>query len=268
MADFVWLSDGDILPAVAVAQLLLKRTGTSLAIDGDFGRHTRAAVSAFQSTHQLAADGVIGRQTWPRLRNRERLQILDCVDIFDDSFFSNKPGAARRQADSLYSNERLDLMSIHADPILIGGMCDGVEQAIAEIRSRAHNLFLLRFHGHGAPGLASASEGHGDIYDHSAFENDRETQQAFSRLRGAFGPYGCIQFMHCLVGHGHAGARFLRMVADAAGVPASGAYRTQYGGGLRWTLRYEGPVRTVCPGGVSLAAWARSLPEFVGMSVI
>ncbi len=36
-------------------------------MDGDFGSGTLAAVQAFQSSHGLDPDGVVGSQTWPKL---------------------------------------------------------------------------------------------------------------------------------------------------------------------------------------------------------
>jgi hypothetical protein len=237
---------------VAVAQLLLKRTGHPLTVDGDFGSRTKAAVTAFQSARRLGADGVIGQITWPRLSNAESLPILDCIDVFDPD---------------LYTSERRFLVNVGGVPITLGGMCNGIQQAVSDIRARARNLFLLRFHGHGAPGAAGVSDGHGEDSDHSSFENNPATIAALGQLRGVFGRYGCIQFMHCETGSGSSGARFLRTVAEAVGVPATGAIRTQYAGSLRETLRYEGPTRTVCPGGLRLSAWAARLPQFVGMSV-
>ena len=252
MAEFVWLRNGDTLPAVAVAQLLLKRTGHTIAADGAFGPVTRTQVRDFQRDRRLSVDGVIGRNTWGRLKNQERLPIIDCIDIFDPD---------------LYTSERHFLTAVGGDPITLGGMCNGIEQAVSDIMTRSRSIFLLRFHGHGAPGAAGVSDGHGDIVDHSSFQLDRPTMTALGRLRTAFGPYGCIQFMHCQVGRSQAGARFLRAVADATGVPATAAIRDQYASTLRETVRYEGLTRTVCPGGRSLRAWARSLPEFVGMTV-
>ncbi len=48
MSEFVWLRQGDKLPAIAVAQLLLNRTGESLRVDGIFGTRTAQAVKKFQ----------------------------------------------------------------------------------------------------------------------------------------------------------------------------------------------------------------------------
>ena len=252
MAEFPWLRNGDQLPAVAAAQALLKRQGSSIAVDGDYGSNTVSAVRNFQFARHIGSDGVIGEATWPRLRGPTALPIIDCIDVWDPDLWAMEAGS---------------LSGSGARPLVLGGMCNGIEQAVGMIAARGNNLFLLRFHGHGVAGVAGVSDGRGESEDRSSFQFDRATQVAMARLRGCFGPYGCIQFMHCRSGSGAAGARFLRLVADTVGVPASGAHRDQEGGDLRTTIRYEGPVRTVCPGGVSLATWAASRPPLPLASV-
>lgn len=255
MAEFVWLRQWDVLPAVAAAQALLVRTGAKIAVDGNYGPKTKAAVQEFQRARHLSADGVIGQITWPRLQADRNMPICDCIDVFDPD---------------LYTSERQFLTNVGGRPIVIGGMSNGIEQAVQDIISQQRNIFLLRFHGHGAPGVAGASDGHGlppqEGYHNSSFQNDQPTRRALARLRGAFGPFGCIQFMHCKTARGMAGQRFLQMVADQTGVPASGGVQDQYAGTLRETVRYEGPTRTFCPGGVSLRDWAAALPALPGLT--
>lgn len=53
------LAKGDVGPAVAVLQ-----SGVGVAVDGGFGRQTRAAVIAVQQKHTLTADGQVTRSTW------------------------------------------------------------------------------------------------------------------------------------------------------------------------------------------------------------
>lgn len=61
------LAAGDTGPAVRIAQARLAAWGASLAVDGDFGPATLAAVRAFQAARKLAVDGVIGPKTWAAL---------------------------------------------------------------------------------------------------------------------------------------------------------------------------------------------------------
>ena len=49
-------------------QYLLRARGASIAVDGVFGSQTRAAVVAFQRSHHLVVDGVVGSHTWNSLR--------------------------------------------------------------------------------------------------------------------------------------------------------------------------------------------------------
>lgn len=45
----------------------LRRSGTEISVDGDFGPATETAVIAFQEANGLEADGVVGKQTWAAL---------------------------------------------------------------------------------------------------------------------------------------------------------------------------------------------------------
>ena len=48
-------------------QYLLNDHGSHLTVDGDFGPLTAAAVRAFQTSHGLTVDGIVGDQTWTAL---------------------------------------------------------------------------------------------------------------------------------------------------------------------------------------------------------
>ncbi len=61
---------GDCGPGVEqIQELLSGRWGASIAVDGDFGRATEAAVISFQREMGLVADGIVGEQTWIALSN-------------------------------------------------------------------------------------------------------------------------------------------------------------------------------------------------------
>ena len=253
------IRQGDKLPAVGVLQKLLNaRVASSLTPDGDFGPRTKAAVQEFQRTHTpLVPDGAVGINTWPRIKYLENnLNIVDCVDVFDPD---------------LYALETQDIRRSGGNPLLMGGASNGVEQAITNILTSvpANSVFILRFHGHGAPGVAGVSDGHGSIPGEHLSSihagNWTTIEPHVRRLRTIFGPYGCIQFMHCETGNGPQGRDILQKVAIATDVPATGGIRTQYGGGLR-TFRFEGPTYTAFPSG-DLQSWSRARPEFPGMTV-
>ncbi len=55
-------------PAVKVLQRRLNLAGANLAVDGDFGPLTEAAVRAYQRSRKLVVDGWVGPQTWGSLR--------------------------------------------------------------------------------------------------------------------------------------------------------------------------------------------------------
>ena len=52
---------------VRTLQQLLRARNHPVAIDGIFGPNTEAAVKAFQQSKGLAADGIVGPLTWPKL---------------------------------------------------------------------------------------------------------------------------------------------------------------------------------------------------------
>lgn len=52
---------------VTQLQDLLAKAGSSLQIDGIFGRGTRSAVQAFQRKYGLEVDGIVGPKTWKKL---------------------------------------------------------------------------------------------------------------------------------------------------------------------------------------------------------
>ena len=61
------VGSGTTSPVVAGIQYLLRAQGHAVVADGIFGPATATAVGAFQATEGLAADGIVGPQTWPHL---------------------------------------------------------------------------------------------------------------------------------------------------------------------------------------------------------
>src|SRR5262245_27409538 len=67
MANRTTLRMGSKGEEVTRLQEALKSRGYPVGSDGDFGPRTRDAVVDFQKKHGIAADGVVGAQTWDAL---------------------------------------------------------------------------------------------------------------------------------------------------------------------------------------------------------
>ncbi len=67
ISDLPVVQQGDTGEAVRTAQGLCVARRHQIAVDGDFGPATHAAVTAIQSAARVAADGVVGPVTWPVL---------------------------------------------------------------------------------------------------------------------------------------------------------------------------------------------------------
>ncbi len=246
------LKRSDRLPTVAVVQTLLNAAepqGEDLVVDGLFGPLTQKRLVKFQRDHSsgLKADGKIGPQSWAALAVGRGLTILDAVDITRSGDEWDEPVAIRQAG---------------GNPLTSGGMCNGVHDVVAQIRSwaRPGSLTLLRFHGHGSPGSMGVSSGTRG-YPSSEFDVRyyESVMRAVLPLRGLFAANGSVEMHGCRVAAGNGGQRLLRGMCNALGVPVTAGIRTQYGGGTS-TFGFEGPTRTSCPSGKSLVAWSKGLP--------
>jgi hypothetical protein len=251
--NYTYVRYGDHLPMVGVLQLLLNRTGLSLVPDGVFGGQTLAAVKSFQKLRGLVPDGAVGENTWGSLTDGVCLPIVDCVDVWDPRLLSG---------DVRYLRE------VGGDPLVIGGMCNGVEQVVALLAHRK-NVFLLRFHGHGDRGWAGVSVGQAELDPHSKEHSDiwanpkikPVIMKILGQLRWIFGLYGCVEFLGCETGRGKQGYQFLSQLANELHVPVIAGKHDQYFGRLQ-TFRVFGPTATAFPGGMNLRDWCKSRPPF------
>ena len=66
-ALFVTVQQGSTGDAVRAVQSQLASRGMAVAVDGDFGPQTAAAVQMYQQQRGLLADGVVGPPTWSAL---------------------------------------------------------------------------------------------------------------------------------------------------------------------------------------------------------
>jgi hypothetical protein len=224
--NYTYLCFGDKLPNVGVLQKLLNRAGSKLDSDGIFGPKTLAAVRHFQRARHLSPDGIVGEETWPRLVEGLDLPIVDCIDVFDsfqrEEALRAKKKDAAKITDSLHG-EVEDIRDVGGNPFVLGGMSNGVEQAVSLICGAAHDAFLLRFRGHGRPGSAGITAGSGGPNELNRInaESLPALHSIIARLKGTFGPYGSVQFMSCKTARGIEGRRLVSTLSSLMGVPAT-----------------------------------------------
>jgi peptidoglycan hydrolase-like protein with peptidoglycan-binding domain len=72
---------------------LLNAKGINIAVDGIFGSATRAAVVQFQKQSGLAADGIVGPQTWQALRRGGPIQLTDAASYYEPSKYAHQKEA-------------------------------------------------------------------------------------------------------------------------------------------------------------------------------
>lgn len=246
---------GDRGPLVAAMQILLRRAGVGpTPVDGIFGDETVEAVQQYQSREGIPNSGQIDSLTWNRLGREQRLWVFGVNDIYDPQHLRVQPTGLGRSV------------------VMIGGACAGVIQVVQTVRSRlpaGHRILLLRFWGHGRPGLTAISAGTGQLLgapaasrpDHFrigsviATENISRISGALVGLRPLFVTFGSVEMHGCRAGAGRDGTRLLTELAGILGVPASAGQVDQWFGHVS-AFRFEGSAKTVYPGGASLRTWA------------
>ena len=152
-------------------------------------------------------------------------------------------------------------------PIIVYGMSNALSYVVDQIINRAQSfgtITLLRFHGHGAPGIMSIAGSCGpDMSKHLAdigAKRRRMTRRILSELKPYFSPFGHVEFHGCSVGRGTDGARLLRSLARTLGVPVMAGIGTQYDEDDSDVFRFEGKVRTAYPDGkIKVSSW-RAIP--------
>ncbi|MBW6500059.1 MAG: peptidoglycan-binding protein [Bacteroidales bacterium] len=276
MSTFKYLQIGDTLPMVSILQLLLNRQAErkGITVDGVFGPKTRKAVIDFQKLKHIKVDGSVGQETWPKLIEGTGFRIIDSVDVTED-WMGN-------------TENRLDPFNrVGANPIVVGAMCNGLAEAIRQIRSRAGNpssLVLLRFHGHGGPGKQGISFGRRVIEDRNGYRifispdelssiestNLEKIEPELRKLRSIFGVYTCVELHGCKVALGKIGRDFIKRLAEIWNVPVSAGTISQYRSTIKETFSFEGRDRvfTAFPGGRSFKTWSESLPRLTGVCLL
>lgn len=244
------LRQGDHLPTVAVIQSYLNQQpgmDDFVEVDGLFGPRTREGVQRFQRANGMEPTGEVQWEEWRGLVGID-WQIIDSIDRSDH----DQPGHE--------INDHLDVGPYDQTILQWFGLSRGTPLVISAVgeRARRGEVILLRFHGHGSPGHMVVASGRISAASSFDYRYPPQFYDALRELRPIFAPFGSVEMHGCRVGMGAPGQRLLRGMADALGVPVTGAIPRQQGGG-RTTFRYEGThTRTVCPGGMHLPVWARS----------
>ena len=230
------------LPTVAVLQSYLNQQDQNqyISVDGIFGPQTQTAVRQFQEQQRLPRTGRVNYDIWQRVVGSE-WQIIDSVDRADPRV-----------------RDDLDLAPYGQTVLNQFGMSFGTPHVINSVRGRARTgqVVLLRFHGHGSPGHMIVSSGVQDAGSSFAHVYPERFYQLLRQLRPIFAPFGSVELHGCRVGQGRRGRLLLSRMANALGVPVTGALNYQQGGGTA-TYQFEGATCTMCPNGQSLPQWAR-----------
>ena len=189
---------------------------------------------------------------WLRLIGGLDLQVIDVVDVTDPEL-----------VEAIVPD-----LSQFSVPILIGAMSNGVGQAITEIKARARgggSLMLIRFHGHGAPGLAAVSHGTSrlnpginPILAQSVFtvEVVKLLRPMLQGVAPLMHDMGSVEFHSCRVAQGINGHTLVRDLAGIWGAPVTAGLSRQKGGGTQ-NLILQQPSFTSFPVGANLKHWAQ-----------
>lgn len=188
---YPYLSRGDRLPTVAALQLLLNETlGEGyVTIDGHFRGRTEDGVKTIQGSFRARPDGRVDGRTWAELVKGHDLKVIDAVDVTTpdyvwhhetpdgngftsedqleivvDSRTGRKIKSRGKRLELEIAEEVKNITDVGGTPIVTGGMCNGVDHVVGRVLHRVADhgrIVLLRFHGHGAPGLMGISSGTG-----------------------------------------------------------------------------------------------------------
>lgn len=116
----------------ALQEQLSKRYGYAIAVDGDFGPSTHAAVLDFQAMLGLQVDGTVGRDTWQALLSSETVEL----------FAEYEPKATRPKPACQQVAPWVDLVRFYprVEAFNILGQHGFLLQGIAEARGQRINL--------------------------------------------------------------------------------------------------------------------------------
>ncbi len=250
-------------PRVVALQVLLNQHGDTsdrLKVDGVFGPKTASALANLRRELMRQSSGMSVNHAdpavWKYLMGRSRLQTVDAVDVTDVT----------------YLKVVMPWLERHGDPLTLGGMSNGLVQVINDVVSRASgsNVMLVRFHGHGGPGLQAIAHGTRKLAGTMDYNEELTVLNAttlgklrspLSKLASVMCSFGFVELHGCRVGKGSKGQALLRSLSDVWRVPVSAGIPYAKSGydpkttGPGVTFDLEGPIETAYPGGGTLATW-------------
>jgi hypothetical protein len=260
---------GETSPRVTLLQVMLNghlctgADGRRLVVDGIFGRNTRAGVSSAARMLGVGdkTDGkVAGPELVAKLLAGVDLRVVTSVDI----------GDPRVQVSIDILKENFD------DPLVLGGMCNGLQQFVLGVKSRATKgqMAALRMVGHGNLGdwltvsvgsVADLRKGDADqrkeyaaisdeVYSYVSAKNFDKVNGIIQPLNALFAPFGFAEHYGCTLGARSATRKMLNKLATLWGVPIRVTIGKQP---MVSVTDLKGPVFTAFPGAHSLASWSR-----------
>jgi len=257
----LFVKQGERGPRVVALQILLNRhkpQGILLDVDGAYGDRTAKSVQAYQADEMRISGraDIVSVPMWLHLLGRHSLQVIEAVDVGDPDLL-----------DSI-----VPVLSDFTDPIVTGAMSNGLNQVMIEIRARARgdaSVMLVRFHGHGAPGITAVSFGKRKLFpgvnpfkELSALNSDviRVLRPALEGMAPLLCDFGFIELHACKVARGPSGIAFLRDLASIWKAPVTAGTGSQSAEGKN-NFILKGELVTAFPGNVDLKTWAKSRKE-------
>jgi hypothetical protein len=259
---------GEHSPRVTLLQIVLNShactgvNGRRLTADGIYGHNTCAAVVA--AVKMIGVGDQSGNAATPALIQRlladVDLSVITSVDLGDPRL-QNDVDQFRRNFD---------------DPILLGGMCNGLVEMVRAVRSRAQpgRVAALRLDGHGNLGewltvsvgdVVDLREGNRaarqeyasiaqEINSYISAQNFNQVNGIIQPLSGIFAPFGFAEHLGCTLGARPQTRAMLGKLANLWGVPIRVGVHTQPIGSV---MDIQGPAFTAFPRGHSLTGWSR-----------
>ena len=159
------------------------------------------------------------------------------------------------------------------DPIVLGGMCNGLQQMVNIVTGRARpgRVAALQFDGHGNLGrwltISVGNVAHlkgqayrdieNEVMSYISSSNFRKVSSVISPLSRIFAPFGFAECLGCTLGARRETRAMLAKLADLWGVPIRVGIRLQPIG----SVNIVGPDFTAFPKSHNLRSWSRQFQD-------